>query len=497
MSKQSLELSLAGIKLSKKSEIPLYTQVYSVFRELILNKRLRPGDRLPATRNLALELGVSRVIITQGFEQLILEGYLVGKTGSGTFVADVIPESLTLAQKDNKSGLRSTYKDIVNGKPNILSDVLKRSSVKEDVVPFLTGTPSLDQFPYKIWSQVAIQTIKNFKHYHLGYDDALGFMPLRQEIAQYLRMARAVNCEPEQVIVINGSQQGLNLVVQCLLNRGDEVWMEDPGYYGAKFAFTNVGANIRPIPIQEDGIDLDYAMSEYDQAKLLYITPSHQFPLGKTLSLAKRLQLLEWAHQRDMWILEDDYDSELRYEGRPLASLQGLDKHQKVIYMGTFTKVLFPGLRLAYVVAPSLEIVDRMKLIKAMLDRQSPILEQAIVASFMQEGHFLRHLRKMRLLYDERKSILIQLLQEKLGDHLEIDNTPAGMNLVAWFTSNIDLEKFSQQTQEQQLVVPLINDYTMKYYTRPGISLGFSAFTKYKMKMGVEKLGTCVRNALV
>lgn len=495
MSKNSLELSLAGIKLHKKSEVPLYTQVYGIFRELILNKRLRPGDRLPATRNLASELGVSRVIITQGFEQLILEGYLVGKTGSGTYVAEIIPDSLTLTQ--NTTSQKSPARQhIVNGKPNILSDVLKRSSVKEDVVPFITGTPSLDLFPYKIWSQVAMQVMKNFKQYHLGYDDALGYMPLRVEIAKYLRVARAVNCEPEQVIVINGSQQGLNLVVQCLLKKEDAVWMEDPGYYGAKFAFSNVGANICPIPIEEDGIDLDYAVKHYADGKLLYITPSHQFPLGKTLSLTKRLKLLKWAHQHNMWILEDDYDSELRYEGRPLASLQGLDQHQRVIYMGTFTKVLFPGLRLAYVVAPSLEMVDRLKLIKAMLDRQSPIMEQAIVASFMEEGHFLRHLRKMRLLYDERKNTLVKLLKDKIGDQLEIDNTAAGMNLVAWFTGKIDLEKFIQQTNEQGIVVPLVNDYTMKYYTRPGITLGFSAFTKYKMKIGVEKLAICVREAM-
>jgi GntR family transcriptional regulator/MocR family aminotransferase len=255
--------------------------------------------------------------------------------------------------------------------------------------------------------------------------------------------------------------------------------------------------NICPVPVQKDGMDIQFGIEKFPGAKLVYVTPSHQFPTGATLSLNKRLQLLEWASEQNMWILEDDYDSEFRYEGRPLASLQGLDSNGIVIYSGTFSKVLFPGLRLAYIVLPTQVMVDKVKKMKGMMDRQSPILDQIILAKFIEEGHFLRHIRKMRLLYSERRRILVKLLEESLSEYLTIQPASAGMNLTAWLSDKIDVQKLKQELRKNKVVLPFINDYSLEHFIKPAITLGFTAFTKYKLKIGVQKLQGCLENALV
>lgn len=495
MPKSTSEISLAGFRISRDSTCALYQQVYEQFREMILSGRLKPGDRLPSTRILASEIGVSRTIITQSFEQLILEGYLVGKVGSGTFVSATIPEQLTLAVKPTLPAQKAEGKKVEFGNGLLPAELLNRNCNKEDLVPFQTGTPAFDFFPYKIWHQVTAKVVKKLKTYHLGYGDALGYLPLREEIANYLRVARAVKCEPEQVVIVTGSQQGLNLVTECLLKKEDSVWMEDPGYHGAKFSLLKKGVKICPIPIQKDGLDIYYGICKCPEAKFAYTTPSHQFPLGVTLSLTKRLELLEWSKQNKMWIFEDDYDSEFRYEGRPLASMQGLDSTGTVIYSGTFSKVLFPGLRLAYLVLPSIQMAREFKKVKAMLDRHSPILEQIIVSQFMAEGHFLRHLRKMRLLYAERRNLLLKLSNEILGDYLKINEIPSGMNITGTLSEKVDPRKLKIEVQNHHIIVPFVDEYALENFTPDAIILGYTAFSKYKLKTGLEKLRTCMENA--
>lgn len=498
MAKKSIEINLAGIKIIKNSNTSLYLQVYEQFRQMILTRRLRPGDRLPATRSLAVELGVSRTIVTQSFEQLILEGYLFGKTGSGTYVADVLPDNLISAVTlEKRNRVPDNGKSFEKGTNLIPEELLRRNSDKEDAIPFQTGHAALDFFPYNIWYEVSKKVLKNLKQYPLGYEESIGYEPLRNEIAKYLRISRAVKCETEQIIIVNGSQQGLNLIVQCLLKRGDKIWMEDPGYHGMKFACLNMDVNICPVPVEKDGLNVNFGISKYPGAKLAYVTPSHQFPLGVTLSLNKRLQLLEWANKHNMWILEDDYDSEFQYEGRPLASLQGLDNNRVVIYCGTFSKVLFPGLRLAYIVLPTVEMVYELKKIKGMMDRQSPILDQIILSRFIEEGHFLRHIRKMRLLYSERLKILVKLIEENLSDYLTIETSASGMNVTAWLSEKINVQKLKEEAKINNVIVPFINDYTLENFIRPAITLGFTGFTKYKLKTGIQKLVICMQNSSI
>ena len=497
MSKVSKEINPAGIKLSKEFETPLYMQLYEQFRKMILTGQLRKGDRLPPSREISKELRVSRIIVSNAYEQLIIEGYLIGKTGSGTFVADKLPDSmLNTNWKQSERNKLIEEKESDHSKIQTYQSSTPEKGSRIEVNMFQIGLPSLDAFPYKSWQQISNKVLKNMRTLHLGYEDTLGYWPLRKAIAAYLRISRAVKCEAGQVIVVTGSQQSVNLISEFILAKDEKVWMEDPGYWGAKISFQNAGAKICPAPVENDGLNIGYAIQKYGPAKLVFVTPSHQFPLGVTLSHNKRTQLLEYAHENKMWILEDDYDSEFRYEGVPLASLQGLDSNGRVIYTGTFSKVLFPGLRLAYIVLPTLEMVEDFKKIKDHRDRQSPILEQAILTKFMEDGYFLRHIRKMRLLYAQRQKILIHLLREQLGEYLSIEAAPSGLHLVCLLSDKINVEKFKQEIAKQKLTVSFISNFTLKHTMPPAIALGYSAFSKYKLETGVEKLLQCFQNSL-
>ena len=499
MAKRSWEINPAGIQLSKKSVTPLYLQLYGQVREMIVSGRLRVGERLPAGRTLAGELGVARVIVSRAYEQLILEGYLVGRTGAGTFVADQLPEHLLNAAGAGSKAGRGAG-DRAAGAAGSGRPADQQQRVREgyplDVAPFQTGVPALDLFPYKVWQEVAGKVLKNFKTFNLGYDDTLGYPPLREAIASYLRIARAVKCEASQVVIVTGSQQGLNLIAECLLQKGDKVWMENPGYGGALGAFRWAGAEICPVPLEEDGLDIDFAIKTYGGAKLVYTTPSHQFPMGYVLSQTKRRRLLDYAQKKKLWIVEDDYDGEFRYEGRPLASLQGQDTGGVVIYSGTFSKVLFPGLRLAYLVLPTEEMVNQFRMAKTLLDRQSPILDQLILSAFMQEGHFPRHIRKMRLLYAERQKKLLQLIRQELPEYLVPQPAPAGLHLVCQLSDKVDWSVLRQEAERTGVIIHFIRYHSPDERKPPAIVLGFTAFTKYKMKIGVEKLGEALRRSL-
>lgn len=493
MAKEPAEINPAGIVLSRQSAVPLYMQLYESFRKMIIQGRLRPGDRLPAGRNLAKELGVARVIVSQAYEHLVLEGYVLGKTGAGTFVAHQLPDHLLQAEKHDVALKR---KPVAATAAPVEPLAAMQAGSRIGATAFEMGMPSLDQFPYKLWQQVGNDVLKSLKQAHLGYEDTLGYWNLRKAIAAYLRISRAVVCEADQVIVTTGSQQGLNLVASCLLEQGDRVWIEDPGYHGARIAFATAGGALCPIPVEDDGLNVAYGMEHFRDAKLAYVTPSHQFPMGCTLSATKRAQLLEWALAHNSWILEDDYDSEFRYAGRPLPSLQGMDTGGRVIYSGTFSKVLFPGLRLAYIVLPSTDLVNRFRRIKNNQDRQSPVMDQLMLCAFMERGYFVRHIRKMRLLYAERQQQLIGLLQLYCKDYVRISVAASGMHLLCWLPEDIDMVKFKAAIHQHQLVVTFADSFTLQYRRPPAILLGFTAFTKYKLKAGVEKLLVCLECAM-
>lgn len=487
MPKQIAEIPLVSLEITHHSNVPLYKQLYDNFRKSILEGKFSPGQKLPGTRTLAAELNISRNTVVSAFEQLLLEGYIKGKIGAGTYVNEIPDNILNVKEKVNrkKSGKKITTNLISQlGNP----ELIHRNTSSEEIIPFQNGVPSLDEFPIKTWFKLSNQTARATSELQLGYGDAAGYKPLREEIASYLRTYRAVNCTADQIIIVNGSQQGLDLVMRVLLNPGEAVWHEDPGYFGARASMLFAGAKIFPSPLDEEGLDIEYSSRKYPSPKLIYTTPSHQFPIGLTMSISRRIQMLQYASKNDCWIIEDDYDSEFRYTGSPLPSLQGMDKNNCVLYLGTFSKVLFPGLRLGYLVLPDPEMLNLFVSAKSMMDRQSPTFEQIVTYHFLKEGYFTKHIRKMRTLYKERQEFLINEVEKDLGDFVKLKSSDAGMHLIAWLPEVFDDMRISKNAKENNLLVYPLSEYVLKFKQKPGLLLGYTAFSKPELKEGVQKL---------
>jgi len=489
-------MTLAGIELNHDSPLPLYRQLYDAIRDAILEERLQSGHRLPASRMFAKELGVSRNTVALAFEQLMIEGYLKGKVGSGTYVTDDLPERLlqTRPSVDDRTAASSKRHRASRRGRTLSKIILRRNRTPEDVRPFQAGVPAMDEFPYAFWLKLTQQVWRSLPRNHLAYGGAGGYEPLREAIASYLRTSRAVRCDADQVVIVNGSQQGVDLVARVLLDSGDQVFVEDPGYLGARAALLGAGVRLMPTPVDAEGLQIENRKARSSQARLVYVTPSHQYPLGVTMTLARRLHLLEWARRSGAWILEDDYDSEFRYAGRPLASLQGLDTCGCVIYLGTFSKVLFPGLRLGYLVVPK-NVVDEFLSAKTIADRQSAILEQAVLARFIEEGHFARHLRRMRVLYQHRQEILLDVAAHELGGLLEIHPSDSGMHLIAWLQKEKNAQEIARRAEEFGVIAHPLSDYTMRYHQRPALLLGYAAYDDIEIRQGVRRLAQAITSS--
>lgn len=471
---------------------PLYRQIYDSIRDSILCGEFQSRMRLPATRLLADQLGVSRMTVINAYDQLFAEGYLEGKTGSGTFVAAQLPEEFFKTPRDtaaegNAPGTTrrlplSDYGRFVSAH----LPALLRDHGATRYVPFQHGLGAIDEFPFEIWSKIASRYLKYAKPDSLGYGDPAGYRPLRAAVAAHLRSSRGVRCEDEQVIITGGAQNAIDLIGRILLGPREKVWLEDPGYLGARDVFGSFGAKVIPVPLDAEGMDIRNALKKPD-ARLAYVTPSSQFPTGVTMSLSRRMRLLEWARNHDAWIIEDDYDSEYRYAGRPLASLQGLDDSGRVIYIGTFSKTIFPALRLGCLVVPP-DLVDTFAATRALTDLHSPQIEQAVLAEFIAEGHFERHLRRMRTLYKTRQQILVSEIRKKLDGAVDITEADAGMHLVGWLPGGVDDKSISEQSRNFGVRVAAITNYTLNSRTRHGLLLGYTAFNEKQIKDGVRKL---------
>lgn len=482
------EIPLVALKLDYSCKVPLYKQLYDLLRNAILEGKINPGKRLPGTRSLAAELNISRNTVAIAFEQLRIEGYITGKTGSGSFVNELpdkkpIQNALSKENVITKGSAKS--KKGVKELPVI---VLPRLVNDAKVIPFQNGIPAINEFPIKTWIKIINQTSINISNLHLSYGDAAGYKPLREAIAFYLQTYRAVHCTPDQIIIINGSQQGLDLIGRVLLKKGFRVWLEDPGYFGVRASMISVDASIYPCPLDEEGLDLSYSVNHNPKPDLIYTTPSHQFPLGQTMSVARRIQLLNYAKKNRCWIIEDDYDSEFRYIGNPLPSLQGMDQSKSVLYLGTFSKVLVPGLRLGYLVLPDAKMVEAFTSMKYIMDRQSPILEQITLAKYIEEGHFTKHIRKMRMLYKSRQEFLIEEINKKLSGLVSVKPSSSGMHIIVWPSKKISDKKVAAEALKIDLIVNPLSEYSIKFHQKPGLILGYTAFDEQEIKKGVNKL---------
>lgn len=488
---------MAAISLDydRQASLPLFRQLYTRIREAILSRQLEGGTQLPPTRELAEQLQVSRNTVINAFEQLIAEGYLEGRVGSGTYVARVLPEELLQARIDPRHVPQVSKKQApgISQRGKQLS-AAAIAPIRYTSTPraFQPGLPALDHFPFEIWSRLAARCWRNPSHDLLCYGDPQGYRPLREAIASYLKASRGVRCDIEQVVIVSGSQQALDLTTRILLDPGDAVCIEDPGYLGARHAFTGAGAQLIPIAVDDEGLQVATAMKHKQDIRLIYVTPSHQYPMGVTMSLARRLALLEWATRKGMWIVEDDYDSEYRYTGRPLATLQGLDHTGRVIYMGTFSKVLLPSLRLGYLVVPS-ALVETFVRARSLADRHSPSMDQTILAQFINEGHFTRHIRRMKKLYMERQALLMDAAQRELHGALNIPPTPAGLHVVGRLNPGLDDRDVSQLAQQLGVDTPPLSAYYLQHGPLNGLVLGYAGIAPQDIQTGMQRLARALK----
>ncbi|MBN9658003.1 MAG: PLP-dependent aminotransferase family protein [Acidobacteria bacterium] len=491
MAKQSTAFSL--VLPAREAKTPAFRWLYGALRAAILDGRLRPGSRLPATRELAVQYGLSRGTIVAAFEQLKAEGYLEGVVGSGTRVSQVLPEQLLeVARAEPKRPAR------VAERMRVVSEYGRRVQLFSNLEArptraFRSNVPALDLFPATLWAQVAARRLRRVSTQLLLGCDAMGYLPLRRAVAEYLNTSRGVQCVPEQVAIVSGVQEALDLTARVLVNAGDRVCMENPGYTGARTTFEAMGAQVEGIGLDDEGLQMEPAALK--DARLVYVTPGHQFPLGITMSLPRRLQLLEWARKSQAMILEDDYDSEYRYSGRPVPALQGLDRHGLVLFTGSFSKVLFPSLRLGYLVLPP-DLVEVFSATISVTSRHAPVLEQAVLCDFIAEGHFGRHLRRMRAIYAERVSVLLESARSELAGLLEISDVEAGLQTAGWLRSGLEGRAVRAAAARRNVDVVPLSEYSYGGGIPEGLQLGFAAIDLREIRRGVRALRMALEEEL-
>lgn len=475
----------------------LYEKLYHSLREAILTGRYKPGERLPSTRELAKEAGVSRNTAIIAYEQLLAEGYAVGQAGSGTYVATELPDRLLSVTGSDRPVSAHTLKPrlsrygarIAANPPAYTPDQRRRTNaIRYD---FRYGLPSLAEFPHETWRRILARRARLASLRSLRYGESAGYEPLRAALAEYLRQSRAVNCDDDQIVIVNGSQQALDLCARVLLDENDHAIIEEPHYQGSYRVLQAVGARVSAVPVDEDGLDATQLPALAGRPRLIYVTPSHQFPTGAIMPLARRLALLDWAASNEAYVIEDDYDSEYRYNARPVESIQGLDRSERVIYIGTLSKVMFPSLRIGYLVLPKPLIMPFLAA-KWLADRHTPILEQEALADFINEGHFERHLRRSRARNAARRQALLDALNEHFPERFEIWGANAGVHLLAWFHNikESELEKIVMRAEEAGVGIYPITPYYLVPPRRAGLLMGYASMSEREIRAGIKRLAT-------
>ncbi|ARU03363.1 DNA-binding protein [Comamonas serinivorans] len=450
--------SALQLRIDRTLDQPMYLQICQRFKTAIELGHLRAGDRVPAARALAAELSLARSTVDLAYRILADEGYFQGRGAAGTVVSPRLPQAVVARPQGS------------------LPPVAPATIVDHDgkaPKPLQLGLPALDAFPRKVWNRLVTHRLRGSEPMRLGYPDPQGFEELRERIATYLGVSRGVSCVPEQVFVTTGLRTTLELSLRSLSSPGDAFWFEDPGYILARPFLHNAAVTVVPVPVDEHGLRVDEGRRLSPYARFAMVTPSNQSPLGVTLSLERRMALLDWASEAGSWIIEDDYDSEFRYQGRPLPALKSLDRNDRVIYAGTFSKVMFPGLRLAYAVAP-LSAVRRFQAVSSNLNAGSPYLLQSSVADFMAQGHFPRHLKKMRQLYAERRAVAQRAFQRVLGERVRIDLRPGGLHLLARLADGDSDMALAERARDAGLAVHPLSRWYMAAPPRQGLLMGFA-----------------------
>lgn len=471
----SFELTLND----RSKHVTLTSWLLEEMRNAILDGRLRPGTRLPATRDFAAQYGVSRGTVVAVFEQLQVDGYLRSQTGAGTWINEQLPQHRLATRK-------------LTSPPKIRPEPLTGLSfLRHHARPFRLHQPAIADFPAKIWARVASRRFRRLSSSLLTGGDDRGYAPLRDALADYLGSSRGVKCHPDQIMIVSGVQQALDILSRLLLKAGDEVWLEDPGYFGASIAFRNVGAKIVPVAVDEHGLSVSEGKQLSPNAKAVYLTPAHQFPLGMTMSLERRLDVLAWAGEMGAFVIEDDYDSEFRFQGLPVPALQGLDRNGNVIFLGTLNKLLFPSLRLGYVVLPP-SLVDPFLAFRFGTDLHAAGLDQAILCDFIVEGHLGRHIRRMRELYAGRLAALLDGGREYLQGLLDISPVQAGLYTAAFLRNGMTSREAELAAAAHDVESMGLNRFTLSRPDVCGLLMGFAAFDESQIRLGLQRLAVAL-----
>lgn len=485
-------LAALAFELDRAGPLALHRQLHGRLRALIAAGVLRPGMRIPSSRAFAEIHGVARNTVLSAFDQLVCEGYLEGRHGSGTYVAPNLPSDTARILLAATEGAPATGPPpLPSRRGQALRAVPRSFRIAQLPVPFRMNYPAVDAFPVHLWAAITARIFRRLaadpRQSLLGEGDAQGYPPLCAAIADHLELTRGVRCRAENVVIFAGAQQALDVAVRVLIDEGDAAWLEDPSYPGARSALLAGGAVICAVPVDAEGLNVAEGEATSPCARLAYVCPSQQFPLGVTMSLARRLQLLDWAQRHRAWIIEDDYDSEYRFAGRPVPALQGLDRSGSVIYLGTFSKVLFPSLRLGYAVVPD-ALIPTFVGARAVAGRHSPVLEQATVATFITEGHLARHKRRMRNLYAERKIALLDAAHRYLGEQISLKPTDIGLQVIGWLAEPGDDASLSAAAKKIGIELAPLSRFTLARRLPPGVLFGFGGFPPAEIEAAMRRL---------
>jgi GntR family transcriptional regulator/MocR family aminotransferase len=483
------DLALEG----RKPGTTVFRWLYDEVRSAILEGRLRRGARLPSTRELAKQYRVSRGTTVAVFEQLRAEGYLEsGVGGAGTSVSAHLPEDFLVAKAVRLPAGRST-------RPAVLSRFAQRLSRapgprSQPPRPFRPLEPALEEFPMQVWAQLNSRRMRRASRRFLADDDPRGYRPLREAVAAYLGAGRGVKCTADEVVIVSGIQHALDLTVRLVVDPGDAVWVEDPCHPVLSSMFRLLGSRVVPVPVDANGLDVEKGLQSRSRARLAYVTPAHQFPLGVAMTADRRLALLDWSRRTGALIFEDDYDSEYRYTARPIPALRSLDSGGSVILAGSFSKILLPSLRLGYVVARS-ELAEKFAAARFFVNRHSSVINQAVMCDFITEGHFGRHLRRMRELYATRLAVLREAVDRRLRGLLELHSTEAGLNVLGSLRHGLDAEVAAGAAAEAGLEVVPLSRFVLKKPRPEALLLGFAAFDSETLRQAVDRLAAALERS--
>ena len=482
---------LPVIAVDRNSSTPLHRQIYDIYRAAIVNGNLAPEQKVPSSRALAAELRISRIPVLSAYAQLLGEGYLESVEGGGTFVSKSLPDRFPSSQhrREETPKVHSGPRPISSRSATLPSFIGAPWLVGRGA--FTVGQVAVEHFPFHVWLRLVSRYYKSVRAAPLYFSDPMGSKDFRSSIAKYLRTVRSVKCDADQIMVVSGSQQALDVAARVLLDPGDSVWLEEPGYSLSRRVFMLAGCRLIPVPVDQEGLSVAAGIRLCKNARAAYVTPSHQFPLGATMSSSRRHQLLEWAQQVGAWIIEDDYDSEYRYESSPIASLQGLDRNSRVIYVGTFSKTLYPSLRVGYVVIPT-DLVDRFAATRLAMDVYPSDLFQAVLSDFINEGHYSRHLRRTSLLYRERREALVNAIAEQFGSAVQVQGEQSGLHLVATLPEGLDDQQVAKRAAAKNVWAwPLSTCYLGRPVLQ-GLVLGFGSTPLAEVGPAIRRLNKAI-----